>query len=145
MTDDPIAVLERELVDAARRRATGRPSGRRRLSVGALASAALIAVALAVAGGAVIGAQRAQASGGHDRHRSLKAAADRHSRGVTAAADQGGPLVSEEHHQTTSCDGVRRRSPRHPVDSLRNDYSMGRATVLRSDQAAHAGPDRRVC
>lgn len=72
MTDDPIAVLERELVDAARRRASGRPRSRRRLSVGALASAALIAVALAVAGGAVIvlrGHKRPAATTATDRPR----------------------------------------------------------------------------
>jgi hypothetical protein len=72
MTEDPIAVLERELVDAARRRASGRPRVRRRLSVGALASAALIAVALAVAGGAVIllgGHKRPAAATATDRSR----------------------------------------------------------------------------
>ncbi len=54
MTDDPIAVLERELVNAARRRASGRPTGRLRLSVGGFATAALMAVTLAVAGGALV-------------------------------------------------------------------------------------------
>jgi hypothetical protein len=72
MSDDPIAVLERELVDAARRRASVRPGGRRRLNIGALAAAALVAVTLAVAGGALIllaGHQRPSATTATDRSR----------------------------------------------------------------------------
>ena len=61
MNDDPIAVLERELVNAARRRASQRPRDRRWLSVSTFATAALIAVTLAIAGGALI------LLGGHKR------------------------------------------------------------------------------
>jgi hypothetical protein len=72
MSEDPIAVLERELVDAARRRASVRPERRRRLNIGALAVAALVAVTLAVAGGALIllaGHKRPAASTATNRSR----------------------------------------------------------------------------
>jgi hypothetical protein len=65
MSDDPIEVLERELVDAARRRSSGRDR-RRRVSLGGLAAAIMVAVTLAVAAGALIllgGHKRSTASG----------------------------------------------------------------------------------
>ena len=57
MSDDPIAVLERELVDAARRRAGPRaPAGRATSTplAGRLATAVAVATVLAIAAGAVI-------------------------------------------------------------------------------------------
>ena len=57
MNDDPIALLERELVEAARRRADSRPSrrpfGHGRI-IGGLAAGAVLAVTLVITGGALI-------------------------------------------------------------------------------------------
>ncbi len=60
MGEDPIAVLERELVDAARRRIAGR-SKRHRPNLGSLAAALLVGLTLAIAGGALL------VLGGHKR------------------------------------------------------------------------------
>jgi hypothetical protein len=57
MHDDPIAVLERELVEAARRRADGRGSSRPFRDgqiIGGLATGAVLAVALVIAAGALV-------------------------------------------------------------------------------------------
>jgi hypothetical protein len=68
MTDDPIAVLERELVGAARRRAGG-PARRYRPTLNGIAAAVLVAVTVAVGAGALI------LLGGHKRPATTPAAA----------------------------------------------------------------------
>jgi hypothetical protein len=60
MREDPITALERELVEAARRRATGRRR-RRRVNLSGFPAAVLVAVTVAVAAGALI------LLGGHTR------------------------------------------------------------------------------
>jgi hypothetical protein len=65
MRDDPIATLERELIDAARRRAQPEavvPARRRRGSLGAFAAVVLSGVAVAIALGAIVSLHGQKAS-----------------------------------------------------------------------------------
>lgn len=115
MNDDPIAVLERELVEAARRRADSRRSrrlfGLRRM-VGGLATGAVLAVTLLIAAGALI------LLGGHHRARtSTRAIAGRHQLvGVIGALRR--PQTSVDLHSPTIARLLSAYNPsREPWDS----------------------------
>ena len=84
-TDDPIAVLERELIDAAHRQASGRLD-RRRGTTGWIAIAVVVAVTVAFGLALLASAGRSPAPG-EPPHDQRQTAAHRHAPAAEKAAD----------------------------------------------------------